>query len=176
MSKLNVEAIDATIFSSGAKACARRLAYWPASGSACMSRILIVGAGFGGSTLACALASDDHHVTVVERRRTKARGAIGEHFPPEARQHLVALGLAKALVPGDHVTSPGVLSLWMGEWSEKNYAFSLGGDGLNLDRSRFDRTLRAMCVEVGVAFVEKRVIAVRKQSTIWQVQFSCGAI
>jgi flavin-dependent dehydrogenase len=112
-------------------------------------RVLIVGNGVSGNALAVALLRRGHPVCLVGAGRDP-RGSIGEHLPPEALPLLQSLGLQGLVDDGAHLRSPGLVSCWLGPPSARDYSFSLGGDGHNLDRAIFDARLRAAADSAGV--------------------------
>lgn len=75
----------------------------PAAATASM-RIIVVGAGFAGLSLAIVLAQADHQVTLIEAAEALAEVGAGVQMTPQAVKYLFAWGLrddllAEALAP-----------------------------------------------------------------------------
>ncbi len=134
-------------------------------------RVLILGNGVSGHALAVSLRRRGHDVYLIGTMRAGPRGSIGEHLAPEALPHLQALGLEDLVQDRAHLRSPGVVSLWQGRMATKDYSFSLGGDGSNLDRTVFDSHLRVFADQVGVRRLEGvSLIAIRRAVNSWVVE------
>ena len=83
---------------------------------------------------------------------------IGEGPPPSARSLLTRLGVLPRVLGGDHRVSPGTLAWWGSEHAHANdFLFQLQGHGLQLNRIRFDATLREAAREAGAALLSARV-------------------
>ena len=113
-------------------------------------RVVIIGNSLSGNALALLLLSDGHEVYLFGPETNGLRGSIGEHLPPEALPLLQRLGIEILLEDPAHLRSPGLVSWWFGTCSTKDYAFSAGGDGYNLDRRVFDACLRAEADKAGL--------------------------
>ncbi|UVC19421.1 NAD(P)/FAD-dependent oxidoreductase [Mesorhizobium onobrychidis] len=134
-------------------------------------RVLILGSGVAGNALAGSLRRRGHDVYLIGPMRTDARGSIGEHLAPEALPLLQALGVEDLLQDRTHLRSPGVVSLWQGRMATKDYSFSLGGDGYNLDRTVFDTHLRLFADQVGVRLLDGvSLTAIRRAASSWIVE------
>jgi len=133
-------------------------------------RILILGNGVSGHALAISLRRRGHDVYLIGTVRGP-RGAIGEHLAPEALPLLQALGVENLVQDRAHLRSPGVVSLWQGRLATKDYSFSLGGDGYNLDRTVFDYQFRVIADQVGVRrFDGVSLMAISRAASSWIVE------
>lgn len=76
--------------------------------------------------------------------------AIGEVLPPAARPTLQRLGFGGLLEDRAHLPSPGTVSAWGSDVTQvSDFLFSPYGDGLHLDRARFDAQLREVAAAAG---------------------------
>lgn len=131
-------------------------------------KILILGNGVSGNALAVALRRNGHDVYLIGATKADPRGSIGEHLAPEALPLLQALGMESLVQDRAHLRSPGVISLWQGRRATKDYSFSLGGDGYNLDRTIFDSHLRTLADKIGVRrLTDVSLRAIRRAATCW---------
>lgn len=103
---------------------------------------LVIGAGPAGFAAAIRLASWCETVTLVEARPRGRLRQAGEHLPPAGLRVVAEAGLESLLDDPRHARSPGVRSIWgASEAMDREYFFSLPGQGLNLDRAAFDTAL-----------------------------------
>lgn len=138
-------------------------------------QILVVGGGVAGCATALALLRQGLSTIVLERAAPDAI-RVGEHLPPDARPLLNELGLWAAFVADKHLPCPGVRASWGAPGIyEREYIFSPYGDGWNLDRRRFDASLRqAVMATGGVVVNGTRVSKITAQARGWSVEAVVG--
>lgn len=113
------------------------------------SDVAIVGGGPAGTAAAIALAQAGRSVVVLERSDYDCL-RIGETLPPIAQLPLARLGAWERFVRGEHLPSPGTLSVWgQSVPDEAQFILSPYGDGWHLDRRRFDGMLADVAQAVG---------------------------
>lgn len=132
-------------------------------------RILILGDGMCGNATALSLQAAGHEVSLVGRGKPVSRSGIGEHLAPQALSSLHALGLERLLADPAHLRSPGIIGSWMGFEFSTAYAFSLGGDGFNLDRRVFDGQLRRAADDRGIRRLRGPLGEICRTSRGWRV-------
>jgi flavin-dependent dehydrogenase len=122
------------------------------------SKILIVGAGPGGASLAIRLAKENFRVILIEREKFPRRKLCGEFISPECLGHFQNLGVLNEMLAsgGDRILetvfyapngkSVGVPSKWFGGNSE---------GALSLSRAEMDFQLLEKAREVGVEVLEE---------------------
>lgn len=109
----------------------------------------MVGGGPAGSVTATVLAREGVRVALIHADRA-IRLPVGEVLPPAARPTFERLGLASVLDEPAHLGSPGNVSAWgSAEPRTSDFLFSPYGDGLHLDRARFDADLRNVAQACG---------------------------
>jgi flavin-dependent dehydrogenase len=128
-----------------------------------MSEICVIGAGPAGSTIAARLAQFGHAVHIVERARFP-RSRLGESLTPGVLPLLATAGLADGLADGA-VKPRGVRIQWQGAMQTRE-----AGDGLIVDRGRFDRQLLRNACACGVkARQPARVVSCARENGKWRV-------
>jgi len=114
---------------------------------------IVVGAGPAGSAAAFALASAGRRTLVLERR-TSVDFKFGELLPPHTAPLVKRFGLDLSGLIELHARARGVVSVWGdAEVREQDFLFNPYGDGVRLDRPRFDAALRERAIEVGATVV-----------------------
>lgn len=110
----------------------------------------IAGAGPAGAACAAVLARAGWRVLLADA--SMEHGArIGENLPPSVFHLLAELGLRDAVRADGHRACPGGWSCWGGGRAEASDTLRhLQGDGVQLDRARFDERLRYSAVQAGV--------------------------
>ncbi len=117
------------------------------------AQALVVGAGPAGLHAAYCLSGWCDHVTVIDQSGRHELNQVGEHLPPSGIAAIAQAGLGEVLDDPRHLQSHGIASTWgSDEKAERNYLFSPGGQGLNLDRSEFTGHLIRRAEKRGVGF------------------------
>lgn len=111
--------------------------------------VAIAGGGPGGAAAAIALAKQGQAVLLADAG-TGRWPRIGEGLPPSARALLGELGVLDQVLADGHRRSPGTLAFWGSDTAHtEDTLFGLQGDGLQLDRARFDAGLRTAASAAG---------------------------
>lgn len=111
--------------------------------------VAIAGGGPGGAAAAIALAKQGQRVLLADAG-TGRWPRIGEGLPPSARALLRELGVLDQVLADGHRRSPGTLAFWGSDTAHaEDTLFGLHGEGLQLDRARFDAGLRAAAQAAG---------------------------
>lgn len=111
--------------------------------------VAIAGGGPGGAAAAIALARQGQRVLLADAG-TGRWPRIGEGLPPSARTLLRELGVLDQVLADGHRRSPGTLAFWGSHTAHaEDTLFGLHGDGLQLDRARFDAGLRSAAHAAG---------------------------
>ncbi len=122
------------------------------------SKIVIVGAGPAGASLAIRLAKENFRVTLIEREKFPRQKLCGEFISPECLRHFRDLGVFDEMLAsgGDRISetifyapdgkSASVSSKWFGGDSK---------GALSLSRARMDFCLLEKASEVGVEVLEE---------------------
>jgi flavin-dependent dehydrogenase len=111
--------------------------------------VAIAGGGPGGAAAAIALAKQGQRVLLADAS-TGRWPRIGEGLPPSARALLRELGVLDQVLADGHRRSPGTLAFWGSDTAHaEDTLFGLHGDGLQLDRARFDAGLRTAAHAAG---------------------------
>jgi flavin-dependent dehydrogenase len=128
--------------------------------------VAIVGGGPAGLATAIGLAREGLGAIVIEASDyTGVR--VGEHLAPSGKAMLTALGAGKLADDPAHAASPGVRSAWGSSVPlDKDYVFDPHGEGLNLARPHFDRSLAAHAVASGAD--------VRRQTKVASLSHATG--
>lgn len=116
--------------------------------------VAIAGGGPGGAAAAIALARQGQRVLLADAG-TGRWPRIGEGLPPSARALLRELGVLDQVLADGHRRSPGTLAFWGSDTAHtEDTLFGLHGDGLQLDRARFDAGLRAAAQAAGAQVID----------------------
>lgn len=111
--------------------------------------VAIAGGGPGGAAAAIALAKQGQRVLLADAG-TGRWPRIGESLPPSARALLRELGVLDQVLADGHRRSPGTVAFWGSHTAHtEDTLFGLHGDGLQLDRARFDAGLRTAAQAAG---------------------------
>ncbi|WOI46817.1 FAD-dependent monooxygenase [Acidovorax sp. BLS4] len=111
--------------------------------------VAIAGGGPAGAACAIPLARAGLRVLLADGGGDRAF-RIGEGLPPPVRSLLGELGVLDRVLADGHRPSYGTLAYWGGLAGHANDTLrQLHGNGLQLDRVRFDATLRAAASEAG---------------------------
>ncbi|WP_176764259.1 NAD(P)/FAD-dependent oxidoreductase [Aquimonas voraii] len=111
--------------------------------------VAIAGGGPGGAAAAIALAKQGQRVLLADAG-TGRWPRIGEGLPPSARALLRELGVLDQVLAEGHRRSPGTVAFWGSDSPHtEDSLFGLHGDGLQLDRARFDAGLRTAAHTAG---------------------------
>ncbi len=116
--------------------------------------VAIAGGGPGGAAAAIALAKQGQRVLLADAG-TGRWPRIGEGLPPSARALLRELGVLDQVLADGHRTSPGTVAFWGSDTAHtEDSLFGLHGDGLQLDRARFDAGLRTAAQAAGAQVLD----------------------
>lgn len=116
--------------------------------------VAIAGGGPGGAAAAIALAKQGQRVLLADAG-TGRWPRIGEGLPPSARALLRELGVLDQVLAEGHRRSPGTLAFWGSHTAHtEDTLFGLHGDGLQLDRTRFDAGLRTAAHAAGAHVID----------------------
>jgi menaquinone-9 beta-reductase len=117
-------------------------------------RVVIVGGGPAGSSLAIRCAAAGLAAVVVERETFPREKLCGEFISPECTQHFEELGVAEALAAAgaQRLTETRFFSISGREAAIPCKWF--GGDALGLSRARMDKVLLDRAREAGAEVIE----------------------
>ncbi|UIF88084.1 NAD(P)/FAD-dependent oxidoreductase [Cupriavidus sp. UYPR2.512] len=122
--------------------------------------VAIAGGGPAGSAAAIALARSGLRVLIADAQKHPGAGEtssfrIGEGLPPSARHLLRELGVLERVLDGGHRLSHGTVAFWGAAAPHFNdFMLQLHGPGLQLDRPRFDASLRDASRAAGAELTE----------------------
>jgi flavin-dependent dehydrogenase len=117
--------------------------------------IAIAGGGPAGAAAAITLARAGLRVLLADSSPAQ-RCKIGEGLPPAARSLLRELGVLDQVLADGHLPCHGTLSAWGSEELQaRDFVFGVQGSGLQLDRGRFDASLRRAAAQAGAVVVEQ---------------------
>lgn len=116
--------------------------------------VAIAGGGPAGAAAAITLARGGWRVLLADASLNQDF-RVGEGFPPSARSLLSELGVLDRVLADGHRASHGTISAWGSDDLHANdFLFTLNGDGLQLDRLKFDAMLRRVAGEAGAEIRE----------------------
>lgn len=120
--------------------------------------VAIAGGGPAGAAAAIVLARAGCRVLLADTGGTHRPGAtsfkVGEGLPPSARHLLRELGALDRVLADGHRPSHGTLAFWGSDAPHANdFMFQLHGEGLQLDRRRFDDSLLELAQDAGADIV-----------------------
>ena len=106
--------------------------------------VAIGGGGPAGAAAAIVLARAGLRVLLADASPEGEAPRIGEGLPPSANGLLRGLGLLGPVLVDGHRPSPGTIAFWGSDAGRRSdFLYQLHGQGLQLDRARFDARLRA---------------------------------
>jgi flavin-dependent dehydrogenase len=116
--------------------------------------VAIAGGGPAGAAAAIALARQGYRVLLADAADGRWP-KIGEGLPPSTRALLRELDVLDRVLADGHRRSPGTIAFWGADTAHvEDTLFGLHGDGLQLDRTRFDAGLRATARAAGAELRE----------------------
>jgi flavin-dependent dehydrogenase len=145
------------------------------------SDVVILGGGPAGLAVAAGVVRRGLRTIVIERA-DYYEPRVGEHLAPDCKALLKSLDLAAAVDTGRHASCPGIRSAWgTAELLDRDYLFHPMGEGLNLFRPDFDRSLATEVVRLGVkVWTHSRVCELERRRGAWRLsidrQGSAGVI
>lgn len=129
------------------------------------SDVVVVGGGPAGSACAAELSGVGHAVTLVDDGRRLGSWA-GESLPPGAID-LITSVFGEDVLEG-HRRAYGVRSAWgSSDLGSTDFMSTPLGDGLILDRARFDEQARAQARSRGASVIAGRVQSVEADGDSW---------
>ena len=125
-------------------------------GSNLDNRIVIVGAGPAGSSLAIRLAQKGCHVTLIEKDRFPREKLCGEFISPECLRHFESLDVKGELLEmgGDRIYETRFISKQGGTVAVPTEWFGHGSFALSLSRAVMDDKLLSAARAAGVNVIE----------------------
>ncbi|MES2671846.1 MAG: tryptophan 7-halogenase [Pseudomonadota bacterium] len=131
--------------------------------------VAIAGGGPAGAAAAIVLARVGWRVLLADTGGTHRPGAtsfkVGEGLPPSARHLLRELGALDYVLADGHRVSHGTLAFWGSDAPHANdFMFQLHGEGLQLDRRRFDASLLALAEDAGADIVRDAKLSLAVQA------------
>lgn len=132
--------------------------------------VAIAGGGPAGAAAAIVLARAGCRVLLADAGGTRRPGAapfkIGEGLPPSAHHLLRELGALDRVLADDHRASHGTLAFWGSDAPHANdFMFQLHGEGLQLDRRRFDAALLELAQASGADIVRDAKFSLASSGT-----------
>ena len=126
--------------------------------------VAIAGGGPAGAAAGIVLARSGYRVLLAEAAASAA-SRIGEGLPPSTRPLLHELGVLERVLAEGHRRSPGTITFWGdADGQIEDSIFGVHGDGLQLDRRRFDARLRAAAREAGASTFERARLRLHRVS------------
>ncbi len=131
--------------------------------------VAIAGGGPAGAAAAIVLARAGCRVLLADTSGAHRPGAasfkVGEGLPPSARHLLRELGALDRVIADDHRVSHGTLAFWGSDAPHANdFMFQLHGEGLQLDRRRFDASLLGLAQAAGADIVRDAKLSLAAQA------------
>ena len=131
--------------------------------------VAIAGGGPAGAAAAIVLARAGCRVLLADAGTVHRPGAgsfkVGEGLPPSARHLLRELGALDRVIADDHRVSHGTLAFWGNDSPHANdFMFQLHGEGLQLNRRRFDASLLALAEDAGADIVRDAKLSLAAQA------------
>lgn len=120
------------------------------------SKILIVGAGPAGSSLAVRLANDGCEVTLIERETFPRHKLCGEFISPECLSHFAQIGALEGMLAagGERIYETRFYDRKERSFPVPSSLLDESGFALSLSRSEMDRQLLERARTVGVSVYE----------------------
>lgn len=121
------------------------------------SRIVIVGAGPAGSSLAIRLALRDFEVTLIERETFPRHKLCGEFISPECLSHFEDLGVMESMISagGARITETRFYAAGGRSFGVSSGSFHGQGFALSLSRAEMDMRLLDRAKSLGVTVFEE---------------------
>lgn len=131
--------------------------------------VAIAGGGPAGAAAAIVLARAGFRVLLADaggaHRLDAASFKVGEGLPPSARHLLRELGALDRVLADNHRVSHGTLAFWGSDAPHANdFMFQLHGEGLQLDRRRFDAALLEVAQAAGADIVRDAKLSLAAQA------------
>lgn len=131
--------------------------------------VAIAGGGPAGAAAAIVLARASCRVLLADAGAVHRPGAasfkVGEGLPPSARHLLRELGALDRVSADGHRPSHGTLAFWGNDAPHANdFMFQLHGEGLQLDRRRFDASLLELAQAAGADIVRDAKLSLAAQA------------
>lgn len=135
--------------------------------------VLVCGSGPAGSATAISLRDRGLDTILIERSDATSVSS-GEHLSPRGVVALDRLGLGMLLASPQHARCPYIESAWGGSGlAIHDYIGTAYGSGFNLDRKRFDSSLRERAVNAGARLLtESYVKSVSRHGFCWRVELA----
>lgn len=131
-----------------------------------MGSVCVMGGGPAGSTFAARMAQLGHDVALIESLAFP-RPRIGESLSPGVLPLLETTGASRSVEMAGFRPARKVMVTWDGP---ARIRADEGGQGLLVDRGRFDRLLLARAQELGVRILQPaRIIERRYRDGIWTI-------
>ncbi len=143
-------------------------------GGAFRADVVVVGGGPAGSAAAIGLTRLGATVVILERTRYDTQ-RVGETLAPETGWWLRALGAGSASSTCDHLSSPGIRSVWGdAEVRDRSFVFDPYGSGWHVDRRQFDAHLSHAAARAGaVVWQGAAVTACEQRGSSWRIGGRC---
>lgn len=126
--------------------------------------VAIAGGGPAGAAAGVMLARAGLRVLLADAGGGRAY-KIGEGLPPSARHLLRDLGALDRVLADSHRPSHGTLAFWSSDTPHTNdFMFQLHGEGMQLDRLRFDATLLELARDAGAEIVRDARLSLATQT------------
>lgn len=145
--------------------------------------VAIAGGGPAGAAAAIVLARTGRRVLLADAGGVRRPGGepfkVGEGLPPSARHLLRELGALDRILADGHRASHGTLAFWGGDTPHTNdFMLQLHGEGLQLDRLRFDAALLELAQAAGAELARDAKLSLAPNahdSDIHRLSFRSGA-
>jgi flavin-dependent dehydrogenase len=138
------------------------------------ARVLVIGGGPAGCSVALALAKAGVNCLVVESG-DGSEVRFGECLPPTAKPLLAGIGMWDTLTADGHLPCLGNRSIWGSDSvREYDFLFSRYGNGWSLDRTRFEQRLAEVAQLAGARRLESTCVReCMRDSGVWSVTLEC---
>ncbi|UUX48373.1 glycine oxidase maturase GoxB [Nisaea acidiphila] len=137
--------------------------------------IAVVGSGIAATAAVIRLLRQGHDPLWIAPELV-AEDIPGEHLSPAARPMLEEIGASGLLAKACHRAEQSVFSAWGSDrLAERSGIVHLEGPGTVLDRSVFERDLRALAIASGAWPVAARLTDVSREDGYWDIEVDDGA-